>query len=197
MFFHSVHFLIQLVLFMQETETTATSTDETMDTSNRTKIYSLSVVRLSDPQHVQLALINVTDSTQTTYMVCASTAQDSPAAYSSSEQDSAEEDSGDVSSSIGVPPCDPNTALAVNVSSETKWVSLQPGLLFPDVEGIRVEVKGQVLSQGGDVGADQIADTSGRSNSSSRCFNQFSWLMTGQLVVLPSTAGCDKSSAAY
>lgn len=170
MFFHHVHFLIQLVLFMQETETAATSTDETMDTSNRTKIYSLSVVRLSDPQHVQLALINVTDSAQTTYMVCASTAQDSPAAYSSGEQDSAEEDSGDVSSSVGVPPCDPNTVLAVNVSSETKWVSLQPGLLFPDVEGIRVEVKGQVLSQGGDVGADQIADTSGRSNSSSRCF---------------------------
>ena len=58
--------------------------------------------------------------------------------------------------------------LAVNVSSETSWVSLQPSLLYPEVEGIRVEVKGQVLSQGGDVGADQIADTSGRSNATIR-----------------------------
>ena len=140
---------------VQEAEASA------VDAGNRTKVYSLSVVRLADPQHAQLALINVTDSTQTVYTVCASTTQDSTTPYSA-QAESAETDSA------GVSTCDPDTSLAVNVSSETNWVSLQPSLLYPDVEGIRVEVKGQVLSQGGDVGADQIADTSGRSNSTTR-----------------------------
>ena len=153
---------------LQEAEGSV-STGDALDLGNRTKVYSLSVVRLANPQHAQLALINVTDSTQAVYTVCASTAQALPTAYSS-QPESAEDDSGaggDAASS-GVPRCDPDTPLGVNVSSETKWLSLQPGLLYPDVDGIRVEVKGQVLSQGGDVGADQIADTSGRSNSSAR-----------------------------
>ena len=38
-------------------------------------------------------------------------------------------------------------------------VSLRPGLRWPGVTGIRVEVNGQVLSQGGDVAADQLEDT--------------------------------------
>jgi len=153
---------------LQEAEGNA-NTDDAVDSGNRTKVYSLSVVRLANPQHAQLALINVTDSTQAVHTVCASTAQVSPTAYLP-QPESAEDDSGagGDSPSSGVPSCDPDTPLGVNVSSETKWVSLQPGLLYPDVDGIRVEVKGQVLSQGGDVGADQIAVTSGRSNSSSR-----------------------------
>ncbi|KAL0046818.1 hypothetical protein WJX82_010658 [Trebouxia sp. C0006] len=62
-----------------------------------------------------------------------------------------------------------STGDALDLGNRTKVYSLSvPGLLYPDVDGIRVEVKGQVLSQGGDVGADQIADTSGRSNSSAR-----------------------------
>ncbi|KAL0019979.1 hypothetical protein WJX79_005353 [Trebouxia sp. C0005] len=152
----------------QEAEGTA-STGDAVDSGNRTKVYSLSVVRLADPQHAQLALINVTDSTQAVHTVCASTAEVSTTAYLP-QPESAEDasDAGGDAPSNEVPSCNPDTPLGVNVSSETKWVSLQPGLLYPDVDGIRVEVKGQVLSQGGDVGADQIADTSGRSNSSSR-----------------------------
>ena len=38
-------------------------------------------------------------------------------------------------------------------------VSLRPGLRWPGVTGLRVEVNGQVLSQGGDVAADQLEDT--------------------------------------
>jgi hypothetical protein len=59
----------------------------------------------------------------------------------------------------GVPECEPNTALWLNVSSSVEWVLLQPWLRWPHVEGVRVEIAGQVLSKGGDVGADQLADT--------------------------------------
>ena len=38
-------------------------------------------------------------------------------------------------------------------------VSLRPGLRWPGVTGLRVEVNGQVLSQGGDAAADQLEDT--------------------------------------
>ncbi len=55
--------------------------------------------------------------------------------------------------------CAPNTAMWLNVSSEVEWVMLQPWLRWPEVQGVRVEVDGQVLSKGGDVGADQLADT--------------------------------------
>lgn len=152
-----------MAALLQDTETSA-SAGQVLDSGNRTRVYSLSVVRLANPQHAQLALINVTDSTQTVYPVCASTALDSLSQSRSDGSAAAADEDSDESSEP--PLCSPDTALAVNVSSETKWVSLQPGLLYPEVEGIRVEVKGQVLSQGGDVGADQIADTSGHTNSS-------------------------------
>lgn len=139
------------------------SAGEVLDTGNRTKVYDLSVVRLADPQHAQLAFVNVTDNTKTVYTVC--TAQDSLMLSSDSEEDTGSE-AQNMGEAAAVPNCSPNTVLAVNVSSESKWVSLQPGLAHPEVAGIRVEVKGQVLSQGGDVTADQIADTSGRTNSS-------------------------------
>lgn len=57
------------------------------------------------------------------------------------------------------PLCRPNEALQLNVSSEAEWVSVHPGLRYPGVQGLRVEVAGQVLSQGGNIGADQLADT--------------------------------------
>lgn len=138
--------------------------DEVLDTGNRTKVYDLSVVRLADPQHAQLASINVTDSTKTVYTVC--TAQDSLMQLSFDTEEDTGSEAPNMGKAAAVPNCSPNRVLAVNVSSETKWVSLQPGLAHPEVAGIRVEVKGQVLSQGGDVTADQIADTSGRTNSS-------------------------------
>lgn len=134
------------------------------DTGNRTKVYNLSIVRLADPQHAQLAFVNVTDSTKTVYTVCKAQ-ESSPQLPSDGEKDTGLE-AKDTGEATVTPDCSPDTVLAVNVSSETKWVSLQPGLAHPEVEGIRVEVKGQVLSQGGDVTADQIADTSGRTNSS-------------------------------
>lgn len=134
------------------------------DTGNRTKVYNLSIVRLADPQHTQLAFVNVTDSTKTVHTVCRAQ-EASPQLPSDSEADMGVE-AQDMGEATIVPACNPDTVLAVNVSSETKWVSLQPGLAHPEVAGIRVEVKGQVLSQGGDVTADQIADTSGRTNSS-------------------------------
>ena len=46
-------------------------------------------------------------------------------------------------------------------------VSLRPGLRWPGVTGLRVEVNGQVLSQGGDVVADQLEDTTAETRS--RC----------------------------
>ena len=46
-------------------------------------------------------------------------------------------------------------------------VSLRPGLRWPGVTGLRVEVNGQVLSQGGDVAADQLEDTTAETHS--RC----------------------------
>lgn len=87
--------------------------------------------------------------------------------------------------------CMPNLPMWLNVSHKTEWVSLHPGLRWPGVPGLRVEVNGQVrhssvksletftvircdeghssednkpcclqvLSQGGDVSADQLADT--------------------------------------
>ena len=48
----------------------------------------------------------------------------------------------------------------VNISSDSAIVKLSPGLRYPGVQNVRVEVAGQVLSQGGNVGADQLADTS-------------------------------------
>ena len=61
---------------------------------------------------------------------------------------------------LSVPICAPASVLSLNVSYETALVSLQPGLRYPEIQDLRVEVAGQVLSQGGNVGADQIVDTS-------------------------------------
>lgn len=160
------------------------SSEDLLDSANRTATYSLSVVRLANPDHAKLASINITDSTQQVYAICAnnsgvnsSTNSDSPALDSvqpnSTQSDVAQSDSAesdlDSSAATHVSPCAANSVLAINVSSQSKWVSFQPELMFPDVEGVRVEVNGQVLSRGGDVGADMIADTSGHSNATSRC----------------------------
>lgn len=61
---------------------------------------------------------------------------------------------------LDVPICTPSSTMYVNVSYETAIISLHPSLRYPYLQNIRVEVAGQVLSQGGNVGADQIADTS-------------------------------------
>lgn len=56
-------------------------------------------------------------------------------------------------------PCVPGGAMSVTVPANTETVSLTPTLLHPKIRDIRVEVNGQVLSRGGDVWADQLADT--------------------------------------
>ena len=158
------------------------NSEDVVDSANRTATYSLSVVRLANPDHAKLASINITDSTQRVYAICAtfsSDANSSNAADSdlpgsesvqpnSTQPHSAQSDSADSNMATHVSPCAANSVLAINVSSESKWVSFQPELMFPDVEDVRVEVNGQVLSRGGDVGADMIADTSGHSNATSR-----------------------------
>lgn len=40
--------------------------------------------------------------------------------------------------------CKPNFPMQLNVSHGTEWVSLHPGLRWPGVPGLRVEVNGQV-----------------------------------------------------
>ena len=160
------------------------SPDDLADAANRTAVYSLSVVRLADPNHAKLALVNITDSSQQVYPVCASPSSgldtfDSSDASDSDPANSAQSDSADSGSGASVAShmssCAANTILAVNVSAQSKWVSLQPELMFPDVEGVRVEVNGQVLSRGGDVGADMIADTSGRSNTTTSRYLTAKW----------------------
>lgn len=42
------------------------------------------------------------------------------------------------------PACVPNSRMWLNVSHTTEWVSLHPGLRWPGVTGLRVEVNGQV-----------------------------------------------------
>lgn len=56
-------------------------------------------------------------------------------------------------------------AMTVNVSAASDIVSLAPQLLYPTIEGVRVEVSGQVLSRGGNVSADQLEDTAPNAHS--------------------------------
>ena len=56
-------------------------------------------------------------------------------------------------------PCVPNIPMSVTVSASTDVLSLTPTLLHPDIDAVRVEVNGQVLSRVGDIWADQLADT--------------------------------------
>lgn len=55
--------------------------------------------------------------------------------------------------------------MQLNVSHDTGFVTLHPALRYPDLQNLRVEVAGQVLSQGGNVGADQLADTTAASTT--------------------------------
>ena len=57
--------------------------------------------------------------------------------------------------------CIPNAPMEVTIPASTDTLSLTPTLLHPEIPNVRVEVNGQVLSRGGDVGADQQADTGG------------------------------------
>ena len=72
----------------------------------------------------------------------------------------------DASASI----CLPDTSMQLNVSSDVNYVTLHPALRYPEIQNLRVEVAGQVLSQGGNVGADQLADTT--ATLTDRCLNQ-------------------------
>ena len=62
-------------------------------------------------------------------------------------------------------PCLPDSMMQLNVSNDVGFVTLHPGLRYPDLQNLRVEVAGQVLSQGGNIGADQLADTTAASTT--------------------------------
>ncbi|KAK9837118.1 hypothetical protein WJX81_003998 [Elliptochloris bilobata] len=99
-----------------------------------TDTYSLSVVRLADPEHATVAEVNVTAGRRT-YAVCS----DRPRPV--------------------LAPAAPSPAAAPISGLSVEWVALHPRLRYPGIPGLRVEAGGQVLSQGGDVGADQVEDT--------------------------------------
>lgn len=61
--------------------------------------------------------------------------------------------------------CMPDSIMQLNVSSSISYVTLHPALRYPDIQNLRVEVAGQVLSQGGNIGADQLADTTAKSTT--------------------------------
>lgn len=49
--------------------------------------------------------------------------------------------------------------MVVSLPPSVDTAAVAPTLAHPEVPGVRVEVNGQVLSRGGDVSADQRADT--------------------------------------
>ena len=134
--------------------------------------YSLSVVRLADPEHAQMAELNATTARGGWHCVCSGlepSGGGSPGeligAPGGGEGVGAGPGSGPVAGSGGapgnsgisgngtaggdwwggeVPACVPNKALWLNVSAGVEWVSLHPGLAWPGVAGLRVEVNGQV-----------------------------------------------------
>ncbi|KAK9917087.1 hypothetical protein WJX75_000778 [Coccomyxa subellipsoidea] len=110
--------------------------------ANSSIVYSLSVVQLADPEHAEMTQLNATTSTKESLCVCGGSCPE-----------------GIQRSGGAAGGCMPNAPMWLNVSHKTDWVSLQPGLRWPGVPGLRVEVNGQVLSQGGDVSADQVEDT--------------------------------------
>jgi hypothetical protein len=56
-------------------------------------------------------------------------------------------------------PCEPGAAMALELPPDFDTAALAPALRHPEVEGVRVEVNGQVLSRAGDAAADRHADT--------------------------------------
>ncbi|KAK9813648.1 hypothetical protein WJX73_001491 [Symbiochloris irregularis] len=124
-------------------------------TADSSSTYTLSLVRLSPPDHSFIAELNASVK-GSTFSLCS----DAPSAEGWPELD----DAGSLAESPGPPgPCVAGTTMAMNVTYDTETVFLQPRLLFPDIQGLRVEVNGQVLSKGGDVGADQVMDTTAES----------------------------------
>lgn len=118
---------------------------------NGSSMYTLSVIRLAPEEHAHLAELNASIK-GSTYSVCSV----DPASEGVPEFD----DKGVPINSPGPAPlCQADAYMQLNVSQDTDSVILHPSLLFPDVQGLRVEVNGQVLSKGGDVGADQVMDT--------------------------------------
>ena len=155
-----------------------------------TETYRLSIVRLANAEHAELASLSASLSSNQSVAVCggAGAAQ------------------GDTAANVTGSACVPGVPMWLNVTHDVDWVrhipkllmkagrlqtdllctcrhlrvlqepivvlqclsdierylvqvSLRPGLRWPGVTGIRVEVNGQVLSQGGDVAADQLEDT--------------------------------------
>jgi len=135
-----------------------------------TDTYSLSVVRLADPAHATVAEVNVTAGRRT-YRVCSDAPRPvlapaaAPAAAAPGAGGGGTAGAAATGGAAGgwaaaaAPRCAPDAPMWLNVSHGVEWVALHPRLAFPGIPGLRVEAGGQVLSQGGDVGADQVEDT--------------------------------------
>jgi len=121
-----------------------------------TDTYSLSVVRLADPAHATVAEVNVTAGRRT-YRVCSDAPR--PVLAPAAAPAAAAPGGGGGGGGAAAPRCAPDAPMWLNVSHGVEWVALHPRLAFPGIPGLRVEAGGQVLSQGGDVGADQVEDT--------------------------------------
>ena len=110
--------------------------------------YWLSVVRLADPEHAQMAELNATTASHGSFRVCWDGGRAGASGSSSSATGTA--GWGEAAAEAGggggaLPECVPNERMWLNVSHSVDWVSLHPGLRWPGVPGLRVEVNGQVL----------------------------------------------------
>lgn len=110
--------------------------------------YSLAVVRLADPTHCQLQTLNATTAAGTVLPVCGlelpqansstaaaaaavAAATAAVAAAPAPEADVAAAGSGQ---RRGYGPCRANSIASLNVTSGTDYLSLHPGLRFPNIQ---------------------------------------------------------------
>ena len=85
-------------------------------------MYTLSVVRLADPLHAVMGMLNVSVGRQS-WTVCGSNSTQSTTT---------------TNSSLGTSGCDPAQPMTVNVSANAEVVMLQPTLLVPGVSSFQV-----------------------------------------------------------
>ena len=103
--------------------------------------YSLAVVRLADPAHAQLLTMNATAG-GASLPVCGPPLPGTPAgsqvpppAAQQQQQQAAMDLAGQgLTVAEGYGPCEPNVVASLNVSAATAYLSLHPGLRYPDIQ---------------------------------------------------------------
>ena len=95
--------------------------------SNTSATYSLSIVLLSDPTHADMLTLFSTVNKQT-MPVCGPSGNTSMAFNGSVVE-------GGIGTALAtVAPCVPDQLMYLNVTSNTTWLSLNAGLLFPHIQ---------------------------------------------------------------